>query len=1349
MSKFIAALDYDCSSTVLMSALLYTVYGGKMPQSAPFVVLVAALLLSTLSCCSAENVYCVLPTLPGNTSCSSCPHNATHCATLSEYAKEAELYFTSNTTMIFLPGDHTLSMNITAASIIRLTMCGESSSGYVARVVCNGSVGLSFSSMVDFKIHSLSFALCGRSFGNPKFKATLLLESIESAELVNCSFHDNVGTALIVYDTNITLAENSEFTHNHCNHEGFIPNSACIGGGGIAAVDSNLTFTGNTTFIGNDGSVSTGINVTNCSLSSTGSIHFINHTNTGDTQHPTGAIWALASSLSFTGTSNFINNAAGQGGAIYTHNNTLLSFNGTSNFINNSGADQGGAIYASYNVSLSFTGTSTFINNSAYFGGGAIYASYNVSLSFTGTSTFINNSAYFGGSAIYASYNVSLSFNGTSNFINNSADIADGGAIFASYNVSSVFSGTSNFITNSGAISASYNVSLSFNGTSNFSSNTDGDAIAASQNVQLTFTGTSNFINNIDGGAISASYDVSLSFTGTNNFIYNSAAEGGAINPFYNVSLSFTGTSNFINNSAINGGVIYASYNVSFSFIGTNNFISNSAAAGGAISAYNTSLSFNGVSNFISNSAPNGNGGGVYLLSSNFFILPNTTVHWENNYASLGGAIYVDDQSNPFIYCTKIEAVNNKCFFQLPGQNLSNGIDVQFVFKNNFADVAGSALYGGAIDNCTLTGLNPYSSGEVFDRLVHYEDDSTTNSSISSAPFRICTCEGTHLNCNPSRTYAVHPGETFPVSVVTLGQRNGIVPSAVRSRFNHLTVGHLQSFQYTQETNGTCSNLNYTVFALSDNDVQLELYADGPCTTFSDELVLKLDISQTCPPGFNLSGAESSCVCESRLKIYTSHCNITDGLGQITRDSHDQFWVGYDQSHGLILHPHCPLDYCVSHTVEFPLNNTDLQCAYQRTGRLCGACKRSRGYSLLLGTSQCARCTNNHLALLVPFALMGIALVLLLFVCKLTVVTGTLSGVVFYANIVGVNRTLFLPVETTDALSVFIAWLNLDFGIESCFYNGMDAYSKTWLQFVFPVYIWTIVGLLIVVSRFSDKFAKLLGNNPASVLATLILLSYAKILRTIIAAINLTYLEYPTYSIGVWLYDANINYLSGKHTPLFLVAVFFFLFLFLPYTLLLLFGQWLQAVSHLRPFAWVNRLKPFMDSYHAPYKAKHRYWPGLLLVLRFGLLLVFTVNPQQDPSINLLAILVGSAILQLWAWISGGVYRNWCLNALEGSFALNLIILAAATYHMKLSGGNQLAVGHTSVTIALLTFIGILVYHIFQQVRDTKLWKKIPKLNRELNENRVVAKPVSNSEDFSQFREPLLEDPPKPNYGAF
>jgi len=240
------------------------------------------------------------------------------------------------------------------------------------------------------------------------------------------------------------------------------------------------------------------------------------------------------------------------------------------------------------------------------------------------------------------------------------------------------------------------------------------------------------------------------------------------------------------------------------------------------------------------------------------------------------------------------------------------------------------------------------------------------------------------------------------------------------------------------------------------------------------------------------------------------------------------------------------------------------------------------------------------------------------------------------------------------------------------------------------------------------------------------------------------------------LYDANIDYLSGKHIPLFLVAVLVFLFLFLPYTLLLLFGQWLQAISHLRAFAWVNnsRLTPFIDSYHAPYKPKYRYWPGLLLVLRIILLLIFAFNPQEDPSINLLAILVGSGVLLVWAWISGGVYRKWYLDALESLFALNLIILAGCTYHVDLSGGNQLAVGYTSVTIALVLFIVILTYHIFLRIGSTKQCKNLNPESRlpKFKNTNAMNEPINNAEvveNFSQLREPLLDGSPKPTYSAF
>ena len=397
-----------------------------MAQSAPFIVLVAALLINTLSYCSAENVYCVTP---NTTACSSCPHNSTHCATLSEYAQEANLYFTSNTAVVFLPGDHALDTNITVANVTRLTMCGESSLGN-----SRGSVGLSFSSMVEFKIYYLVFTSCSRKYaitlpGTPPTCAHvgLFLQFAQDAEPVNCSFQANLGTALAVSNTSITLSGNCDFAYNHllCGY------SIAIGGG-IIAVSSNLIFTGNTTFLDNGAS---------CTASFGGAIIILDNT-----------------VVSFNGTSNFINNSVSQGGAIFASGHTVLSFSGTNNFINNSAGDIGGAISTYNNTVLSFSGTNYFFNNSAGNNGGAISTYNNTVLSFSGTNNFIN-----GGGAILMLKNALLCLNGTSNFINNSA--SEGGAIFTLGIAVLGLNGTSKFINNTagyggGAIFAVINSTL-------------------------------------------------------------------------------------------------------------------------------------------------------------------------------------------------------------------------------------------------------------------------------------------------------------------------------------------------------------------------------------------------------------------------------------------------------------------------------------------------------------------------------------------------------------------------------------------------------------------------------------------------------------------------------------------------------------------------------------------------------------------------------------------------------------------------------------------------------------------------------------------------------------------------
>ena len=126
-------------------------------------------------------------------------------------------------------------------------------------------------------------------------------------------------------------------------------------------------------------------------------------------------------------------------------------------------------------------------------------------------------------------------------------------------------------------------------------------------------------------------------------------------------------------------------------------------------------------------------------------------------------------------------------------------------------------------------------------------------------------------------TLSVYLGETFQVSVVAFGQRNGIVPSTVQTRLDR---GWLKSSQYIQPLSKMCTTINYTVF--SWQNVSLELHPDGPCSTFSDKLFIQLRVCQGCPPGFSLENSPVSCICHSALQRYTNCCNITNELEQIT-----------------------------------------------------------------------------------------------------------------------------------------------------------------------------------------------------------------------------------------------------------------------------------------------------------------------------------------------------------------------------------------------------------------------------------------------------------------------------------
>ena len=93
---------------------------------------------------------------------------------------------------------------------------------------------------------------------------------------------------------------------------------------------------------------------------------------------------------------------------------------------------------------------------------------------------------------------------------------------------------------------------------------------------------------------------------------------------------------------------------------------------------------------------------------------------------------------------------------------------------------------------------------------------------------------------------------------------------------------------------------------------------------------------------------------------------------------------------------------------------------------------------------------------------------------------------------------------------------------------------------------------------------------------------------------------------------------------------------------------------------------------------------------------MFSFSVGGDDSINTLVIFFATSGIFPWFTLCGMAYKSWHLNAIEVSFILNLAIgiLATATHHVNQSGGSQAGVACISVGVALLTFVGIVIYHI-------------------------------------------------------
>ena len=722
----------------------------------------------------------------------------------------------------------------------------------------------------------------------------------------------------------------------------------------------------------------------------------------------------------------------------------------------------------------------------------------------------------------------------------------------------------------------------------------------------------------------------------------------------------------------------------------------------------------------------------VYSHLSKFVIVQqNTLINMTNN--NYGGILWKEKDLVEKIYTDFKFAA--PCFYQYYAQEQkldenTKDWNYSIVFHND------RSIYSLKMTHCSWLPESAFNSTKPID----------VNKRIIKSDFGliqekcICYClNDTKSNCYVDTLATIYPGQKITLKMMlskeySIESSSAVITVEMNANISPETACKLaKTTEVSQKVYNYCTPINYTITHNEMGYLQWcelfiiikEMYVDA----FYINML-------PCPSGFIQSSGICMCdpILNSKLLPVTT-CDIN--YQTILRPAGS--WlsaVTINDSHQYHVSPHCPFHYCLPRSSHLNFSAPNSQCQFNRSGLLCGHCQQ--GLSTVFGYSQCQHCSNVYLLLVIPIAVAGLVLVLLLFILNLTVTDGDINGFILYVNIISINNHAFFP-QYSDSINLayaFISLANLDLGIPTCFYNGMDDYAKMWLQLAFPAYLILIATLLIIASRHSIKVQRITARRALPVLATLFLLSYTKILSTVSSVLfyysTITHLP-SEHTTLVWAVDANVPLFGMKYTTLFIMCLILFIIL-LPFNAILCFTK---TAMRLR---LVNHFKPLIDAYQGPYKYKYYYWTGLQLVIRavfFGLSTLGR-NINLTTGIILLAVII---IIQR----SLNPFKDCYKNVYEIGFIFNLLTIYALSY-----GHYDIPI-NTMITMVALQFLVIILHHIITNICGELVMNKLKNViemtikcitrSKHIKPQHIELKntPPDKAYNYQELREPLVD----------
>jgi len=561
-------------------------------------------------------------------------------------------------------------------------------------------------------------------------------------------------------------------------------------------------------------------------------------------------------------------------------------------------------------------------------------------------------------------------------------------------------------------------------------------------------------------------------------------------------------------------------------------------------------------------------------------------------------------------------------------------------------------------------------------------------------------------------------GRSFTVSVVTLD----VVGSIGFTRtlysdvfYNEISDGLLaldadQNRRAFSIVNKQCTPVEFTIYGLQR---AMPIHGNLRLSVISGtehDFYFKFD---DCPVGFSIQENEIGlygCACgeffkESKVKD-DFQCNPVTGMIRRTKL---QSWLAMNGNR-IEYTSLCTPTYCNRSVSNFTLEDQNILCINSRAGRVCGGCVDN--LSKVFGSNACKKCSNAWLATIILYAILGIILVLVLFVLRFTVTLGAVNGLIFFCNAISINEHLFFNTERSDFyfFRLFISLLNLDLGFEICFYNKMSEIAKTGLQFVFPVYLWLLIATIVFLARFYFRNQRPSSLPVLPVLATLILLSYSKLLRTTISVFSSVTVYYSTANsnytdlktISVWHPDPNVEYLHGKHIVLFLLALVVMLVFVVPLAFSLTFPT---IVLRSKRFSYFF---PLFDCFYAPFKDKYRYWFGarMIVLIYLSTMESIILSYQEAQLVSSVIVVLAFTIVQ--AYIRP--LKSTLINILDLTFMGIFILLSimALYFYPSALGYDKVNVAVSVLgSVAFVLFCFVLLLNVHNIIKSTNRYSYV------------------------------------------